>query len=285
MEEALLHTPVPGLGPGLGAQPRSRSEVGGFVGLAASIEGRGVSGGFDARQTDKGGITGLDLGLRVGLGLEGAMGDTDDGLAFFQIGIRADGPSTNEFIQRGLGPLEENLTAAIPARSGLSMRIRMPYYLVPADLLLLSPMYWWKPQTYTRMAVTAGSGGLLGLQHGYATGIGRFQFVLGREIGVTLFGLGKVPLQAFIPSEAPESVTRLKVIEFKSMNIDAPIIEYRPFRAFSANQSSALMFQIFGGADIPYGVEVKAPSGAAPPDLRTVWLIGLRLVFDWRYYW
>ena len=216
------------------------------------------------------------------MGLEGALGDTDDGLAFVQIGFRADGPSTNKFVPSGLGALEGNLTASIPARSGLSTRIRVPYYLIPGDLLLLSPMYWWKPQTYTRIATTAASGGVLGLQDGYATGLGRFQFVLGRELGVTLFGLGQVH-QAFIPAEQPGGPTR--VIEYKSVYFDAPIVEYRPFRAYSANQSSSVTVQLFGGADIPYDQEIKAPAGAAPADLRTVWMIGLRLVFDWRYYW
>jgi hypothetical protein len=282
LEETLLSTPVPGLGQGLGAQPRSRSEVGMFLGLAGAIDGRGVSGGFEASENGEGFIGGLDLSLRVGLGLEGALGDTDDGLAFVQIGFRADGPSTNKFVPSGLGALEGNLTASIPARSGLSTRIRVPYYLIPGDLLLLSPMYWWKPQTYTRIATTAASGGLLGLQDGYATGLGRFQFVLGRELGVTLFGLGQVH-QAFIPAEQPGGPTR--VIEYKSVYFDAPIVEYRPFRAYSANQSSSVTVQLFGGADIPYDQEIKAPPGAAPADLRTVWMIGLRLVFDWRYYW
>ena len=38
------------------------------------------------------------------------------------------------------------------------------------------------------MAVTAGNGGLIPWQSGWATSIGRFQFVLGRELGITFYG-------------------------------------------------------------------------------------------------
>ena len=45
--EVLISTPVPGLGSGLGALPRFRSEVGKFAGLAGSIDVRNIGGGFD----------------------------------------------------------------------------------------------------------------------------------------------------------------------------------------------------------------------------------------------
>ena len=154
-EEVVLDTPVPALGPGLGALPRARSEVGVFMGLAASITGRAVNGGFEASQNENGFIAGLDLGFRVGLGLEGALGDAGDGLAFLQVGLTADGASTNKFSETGLGTLGGSLSAAIPARSGLSTRIRMPYYLIPGDLLWLSPMYFFNREKYTQLAVTA----------------------------------------------------------------------------------------------------------------------------------
>ncbi len=141
--EVLLDTPVPALGPGVGALPRARSEVGPFMGLAGSITGRAVNGGFAASQNENGLIAGLDLGFRVGLGLEGALGDAGDGLAFFQVGLAADGPSTNKISDTGLGTLGGSLSAAIPARSGLSTRIRtalLPHSRRPpvavADVLL-----------------------------------------------------------------------------------------------------------------------------------------------------
>jgi len=281
LEEALLPTPVPGLGPGLGELPRARSELGTFAGLAASIEGRGISGGFEKSQNDDGFIPGLDLAFRAGLGLEGALGDSGDGLAFFQIGYHADGPSTNEFADTGTGAIDGNLTAAIPARTGLSTRFRMPFYLIPGDLLFLAPMYFFNPEKYTQMAITASNGGVFGWQQGWATRIGRFQFVLGRELGVTWYGLGNND-QVIAPPESPGSPGR--VIDFKSTYFDLPILEYRPFRAFSANQSSSVLFQLFAGADVPYDTSIVTPPGASS-DLRTVWSLGLRMVFDWRHYW
>jgi hypothetical protein len=280
--EVLLDTPVPALGQGLGALPRARSEVGAFMGLAASITGRGVDGGFAASQNEPGFIAGLDLGFRVGLGIEGALGNAGDGLAFLQVGLAADGPSTNKISDTGLGTLGGSLSAAIPARSGLSTRIRMPYYLVPGDLLWLSPLYFFNPEKYAQLAVTAANGGLLRWQQGLATRFGRFQFVLGRELGVTFYGLWGDP-QLVAPPVPPAVVGR--VVNFKSTYFDLPILEYRPYRAFSANQSSTVVFQLFAGADVPSGESVVAPIGAPSPSLRTVWSVGVRMNFDWRYYW
>jgi hypothetical protein len=282
LEEALLPTPVPGLGPGLGAQPRARSEVGPFVGLAAAIEGRAVNGGFEASENGNGFIAGLDLGIRAGVGLEGAFGDSGDGRVFAQLGFHSDGGSTNSFSETSSSGLAGNLSSAIPPRSGLSFRFRMPYYLIPGDLLLLSPMYFSDPAKYTRLAVTASNGGVLGLQSGYATRIGRFQFVLGREIGITWYGTERTQ-QLLAPPAQPGGPAR--VVNFKSIDFDMPIVEYRPYRAFSANQSSSLRLQVFVAADVPYDHSVASPQGAAPAHLDTVWSLGLRLAFDWRYYW
>jgi hypothetical protein len=39
-----------------------------------------------------------------------------------------------------------------------------------------------------------------------------------------------------------------------------------------------------GHLDVPRGASTILPAGAAVPALRTVEFVGLRLVFDWRYY-
>ena len=82
-----------------------------------------------------------------------------------------------------------SITAAVPSHTGISTRVRMPFFLIPGDLFLLSPLYFIAPDRYMQMAVTASNGGLIPWQSGWATPIGRFQFVLGRELGVTFFGL------------------------------------------------------------------------------------------------
>ncbi len=275
----LLDTPVPGLGPGLGAQPRSRSELGPFVGLAGALDARGISGGFAGGQNDNGAMGGVDLGFRIGVGLDGALGTSSDGLVFAQLGFRADSPSTN-----GISTFDRvasgALTAAIPARSALSTRIRMPYYLVPGDLLLLAPMYLINPDAYSSMALTAVDGGLLGLQQGLATRFGRVQFVLGREIGISFYGLFSPQQLVAIDRNSAEP---LRLVDFKSVSFDLPVLEYRPFRTFSSNQSSELVFQLFAGADVPYSASYAGTGDTA--NLDTVWSVGLRLMFDWRYYW
>ena len=281
LAEVLLDTPVPGLGPGLGALPRARSELGPFIGLAGALDARAVDGGFVPSQSSTGWIGGLDIGFRAGLGLEGALGESSDGLVFGQIGFSADTPSTNNAEGTALGTLGGSLSAAIPARQGLSTRIRMPFYLIPGDLLFLSPMYFIDREAYQQMAVTAADGGLIPWQQRLSTPVGSFQFVLGRELGMTWYGLGGKD-QLAAPSDPPGGPGR--VVSYKSVFFDLPIVEYRPYRAFSSNQSSSLIFQFFAGADVPYDASVQSPPGAPPVDLRTVYSLGLRMVFDWRYY-
>ncbi|MGB8436506.1 MAG: hypothetical protein WCE38_19845, partial [Burkholderiales bacterium] len=278
----LSDTPVPGLGAGLGALPRARSEVGKFIGLAGAIDARAINGGFVPSENSVGWIGGLDIGFRAGFGFEGALGDSGDGLVFGQIGLRAETPSTNKAQGTVLGAVGGSLGAAIPSRTGLSARIRMPFYVVPGDLLFMSPMYWIDRTAYTQMAVTAANGGLIPWQQGWATPIGRFQFVLGRELGVTWYGILAGEDQLLAPSDPPGGLGR--VVNYKSVFFDVPILEYRPYRAFSSNQSSSIVFQLFAGADVPYGESIDSPRGAPPVNLRTIYSLGLRMVFDWRYY-
>ena len=278
-QETLEQTPVPGLGSGLGAMPRFRSEIGPFIGLAGSLEVRSVSSGFAASQETPGGIAGINLSVRMGYGLDGVMGDSGDGLIFGAIGFQADTPSTNRFSDSSSSG--GSLNAAIPARAALSTRIRMPFYLVPGDLVFLSPLYLIAPTTYKQMAVLASNGGLIPWQLGWATRVGRFQLVLGRELGVNLYGLlGNQQLSA--PSDPPGGPRRL--IDFKSIAFDLPILEYRAYRAFSTNQSSSVQFQLFSGVEVPYASSVASPKGAPNADLRPIWSVGVRMTFDWRYY-
>jgi hypothetical protein len=74
------------------------------------------------------------------------------------------------------------------------------------------------------------------------------------------------------------------VVDFKSTFFDLPILEYRPYRAFDSRQSSAAIVQLYAGADVPKGVTVISPAGAATPHLKTIYSIGVRLILDWRHY-
>jgi hypothetical protein len=198
------------------------------------------------------------------------------------VGYRGDTPSTNKYTEAAPAQQGGSLTAAIPARTGLTARMRMPFYLIPGDLLFLSPLYLASPKTYQGMAVTAVNGGLIPWQLGWATRFGRFQFVLGREIGVTFHGLGSEEETLLAPGVPPGPGPR--VVEFESTYLEFPILEYRPYRSFDTTQSSELILQLFGGVDIPNGGNVVYPPGAPRAELDRVYSIGVRLTFDWRRY-
>jgi hypothetical protein len=277
--EVLEQTPIPGLGPGLGALPRFRSEIGPFVGLAGSIDGRWINRGFTSSD-GHGFIGGVDLSVRVGLGLDGVMRDSGDGLTFLSLGLRGDTSSTNSVSGIGSENTGGNPTSAIPSRTAVSTRVRMPFYLIPGDLLLLSPLYLIAPERYQAIAVTAANGGLIPWQAGFATGFGHFQFVLGRELGVTFYGTSSKD-RVFAPGVAGGPA---RVVSYRSTAFDLPILEYRAYRSFSSNQSSALLVQIFTAVDLPQSASVVSPPGAPSVDLHDVWSVGARFVFDWRYY-
>ncbi len=284
--KVLVTTPVPGLATGLGELPRFRSELGMFIGVVSVVRGNTVSGGFGTSQDNPGVIGGLDAGIRLGLGLEGVMHGGGDGLIFLDIGWRQDGASTMKFGDSPVLSKGGQLTSAIPGRDALNFRFRMPFWLVPLDLLITAPiLLLTSPETFTNMAVTAGLGGLIPWQAGIETVIGRFQFIFGREIGVTLYGRGKNEDAILVPIDDNETA----LINFKSTQLDFPIVEYRPFRTFSLDQSSSLVIQLNVGVDIPHSQSTVAstvsPEGLETPELRPVWYVGLRAAFDWRYYY
>ena len=133
----------------------------------------------------------------------------------------------------------------------------MPFYLVPFDLLLLSPLYLTSPDMYKNICVAAGNGGFVPWQAGWATALGRFQIVLGREVGLTFYGLRGTD-EFVAPGDMPGSI---HLVGVRSTAIELPIVELRPYRQYSANQSSALLLQVFTGVDIPRGGQVVLPAG------------------------
>ena len=279
LPEVLGSTPVPGLGPGLGSMPRFRAEVGPFIGFVGSADARTVDGGHDPAVSANGWVFGGDLSLRAGFGLDGVIGEAGDGLVFASLGVRGDTRSSNDAVITSPAVAAAGGASAIRSRFGISTRLRMPFYLIPGDLLLTSPLYFVSPETYTGMAVTASNGGLIPWQAGWATRYGRFQFVLGRELGATFYGYGGFDNITAVQGTTP------RVVDFKSILFDLPILEYRPYRAFDTKQSSAVLFQLYGAADVPKSTKVTYPLGAPDVKLQTIYSIGLRVIFDWRHYY
>jgi len=282
--ETLLETPIPALGNGLGELPRFRAELGPFIGFAPAAFGGAMSGGFGVDQTQIGGMAGLSLAFRVGLGIEGVINEAGDGLVFLDFGLREDAPSARNIDQSQSLDKLGAIAAQIPARWAYTFRLRLPFWLIPFDLLLAAPTVGLiSMPTFMQMAVAAGSGGAIPWQTGIATPIGRFQFILGREVGVSFFGYGKEETTMLIPiSDVPPVQT--PIVSLRSIALEFPLLEYRPFRTFSMDQSSSMVVQVYGGVDIPTRISVVAPVGAPEPSLRNNWFAGVRVAFDWRSY-
>ena len=131
------------------------------------------------------------------------------------------------------------------------------------------------------MPVGAANGGLIPWQAGIATRAGRFQFVLGREVGVSIFRKGNNQFQLPTPGVPPEQHTQ---VSLNSLQVEFPVFEYRLFRTFSTNQSSGLMLQPYIGFDMPTAVYGPLARRRAHPRRHTIVTTGVRVVFDWRHY-
>jgi hypothetical protein len=276
---------VPGLADGSGSLPRFRAEIGGFVGFNSGARISATNRGFNEYQTDGGGNVSLDLNVRLGVGLEGVLNESGDGLVFLEGGYRIDGASTQSFYPDQTLQIGGAVTAAIPSRNAYSARIRLPFWLIPGDLIIAAPLLLFAPQTYQQMAVAAGNGGLLPWQSAIATSIGRFQIMLGREVGFSFYGYDETD-RAFMPVFTTDSL-KLEFVGFSSLYIDVPFLEYKPFRSFASSQSSGLIVQLFAGFDIPTSSLVYRADGTTSPgpQLSTIVHAGLRFIFNWRYYW
>jgi hypothetical protein len=274
-------TIVPGLANGDGALPRFRAEIGSFIGVSTALIGNSLAGGFAQNQNTIGSMGGIEGNIRFGIGLNGVLNQSGDGLAFIQLGWRQDGASSNNIINSNPSVLASNsITSAIPARAGYNFRIRMPFYLIPGDLLLAIPaLLFTSPKTLSKMGVAAVNGGLVPWQSVISTKIGRFQMVLGREVGVTLYGL-RTPRDYILVPTANSSVA----VEYRSTKLEFPFLEYRPSRKFSQDQSSSILIQLSAGVDMPHKAKSIFPVGEPTPELKPIWFSSIRILFNWRHY-
>lgn len=281
----VVHTlPAAALAEGPGALPRFRAEIGPFIGVSASAAVSWIDGGYAAAESTSGVIGALTAGVRVGLGLEGVMDQAGDGLVFVDVGLRQDTASSVNFSDNAALTETGAFSSAIPARGGIAIRARMPFWLIPGDLLvgalLVAPF---SRSTYRNMAIVASNGGLIPWQSGLATPVGRFQLVFGREVGVTLYGYLTGKTRMLMPAAVP-GANQATLVALRSIAFDFPLLEYRPFRSFSLDQASELIGQLFVGFETPSSAEVIAPAGMPVPALNTVFNVGLRAAFDWRRY-
>lgn len=282
-----MKTPVPALVQGLGELPRFRAEIGTFVGFSPAMKGSLINGGFGLNQETSGVIGGLEVAGRFGVGLDGVLNESGDGLLFVAAGWRQDGSSSTGVISTEELQNYGNLLAAIPGRSAFNGRLRLPFYVLPFDLLILGPVLFFIDQeALTSVGVAAVNGGLIPWQSGIETSVGRIQFVLGREVAVYFYGRTKERDALFNISNNEQGQEQLYILSYRSTLFEFPIVEYRPFKTFDVGQRSSMFIQLYGGFDIPSNIEVLESTSdtKSAPELKTVWNIGLRLIFDWRHY-
>jgi hypothetical protein len=283
LAKVLAEIPKPELAEGKGALPRFRAELGPFVGISSAAQFNMIVGGFGADNNSFGFNGALDIAARFGLGLEGVVNETADGLIFLDVGFKINSKSSSLFCQTEGCQILNQISAMVPARNAVFARLRMPYFVVPGDLILGLPLVgliW--PKSYESMAIIAANGGIIPWQTVMITSIGKFQFILGREVAATFYGsLGSD--NAFV-RPLPEDDDNLLIFSVHSLALEFPIIEYRPFRTFSFDQSTSLRLQLYGGVEFPTSVTVENPLNYNIPSIGTVWSFGFRLVFDWRYY-
>ena len=281
----LVETPRPGHKPPEGALPRFRSEIGPFVGLAAGLGGGWSSGGFEAVDSPNRAAGTMDINARVGYGLEDVLGEASDGQIFLQVGVLQE-IGTKDVCA---GPcsaagVDASLALRTPARRAITTRLRLPFWLIPGDLILGAILVPFAPKTYERMAMAAASGGVIPWQTGLSTPLGRVQLVAGREIGVSFFGYSGGEDQLFVTNPGPAPGLSVTAISLRTIRFDVPLVEVRPFRGFATTQAAAVLIQFGVAFDKPTKVSVLAPVGAPEPSLRTVNSAYIRLAFDWRDY-
>ena len=291
-DTVLVATPIPGLIAGLGELPRFRAEIGPFVGLSAATSLNYLNGGFFDYQTYNGFNSGLELGLRIGLGMEGVLNESGDGLVFIDLGARIDLGSTMRFDYDSEPEMKQlgDYVAAIPTRDAYYIRLRLPFFLIPGDLIILAPILALaSPNSMQKVVTAAGNGGLIPWQTGLPTPIGRFQFVLGREVAVSMYGSGRGPDPYIVTlkSKDDEGFDEQGYFSMYTTRFEFPIVEYRPFRTYSSRQTGSLLFQLHAGFDIPgkrATIWVPDKYNGGLPETHTLLFAGIRLVFDYRYY-
>ena len=281
-------TPVPGLGEGDVNLPRFREEIGVFIGFAGDLAGGSSVGGFESSGSPR--LFGSSyVGFQVGLGLEALTGSGGSAQTSLGLGVQFE-TSQND---TGTSFYEAAGVPVVPARRGLALRLRLPYYLIPFDLLLASSVLSWAaPDTLTDMAIVAAHGGRLGERRALVTSVGSFQLLLGTEVGLTFYGYFGDRIDSAglaLPGAVVSTPSRAAFISYRSLQFDIPVFEYRPLRTFATKQALTLAFQLGGGFEIPHDVQyiskLTMPAASGPtPSLGTPWFVYLRIHFDTRYY-
>ena len=283
----LQSTPVPAGGKDEIHPPRARADMGLFVGAISGYSLGVALGGYDSWANSRF-RSEFEIGARVGLGLEGLLTRSMDGQIWLQGELVSDpaqldlGCTTcTPYPAVASGKRSDTAVPRVGGRSALKLSIRMPFYVLPFDLLVLGPvLYLASPHDLTSVVFASAAGGLLPVQRKFETDIGTFQFMLGREVGFTLWGFtGQTNQFIFTPTA---SAADAKIINYKSLELDFPVMEYVTPRVFATTLSLAALFQLGFNVEFPMGAAYN--SDGAPFSLGPSWNIYLRFRLDARKY-
>jgi hypothetical protein len=281
-----IDTPMPSSPRGATPPVRQRAELGPFVAFQSGGSFYSMFGGYQSPEAGAARAA-FSLGASVGFGygIEGITTSGGDGRFFLTAGVEAQSTQFDDFCRDCVdGRPPGSDVPRVPSRVGYRFRVRMPFWLVPGDLLVLAPvMYFVARRDLTKMGIRAADGGLIPWQQVIPSAIGDFQFMLGRELAVTFFDMDhSARYSAFAGSDAAGRPI-YNPTHVRSIQLEVPVLEYRPFRSFSEKLGSSLALQFGGGIEIPTSVEPSRTDLPAPR-LDDVWLLYLRLFFDGRAY-
>jgi hypothetical protein len=277
----LLNTPVPAAGKDGIHPPRVRADMGPFVGAIAGASLGTALGGYDSWANTRM-RSEFEVGARVGLGLEGLLTMNMDGQIWLQGEIMVDPVQLDLGCSTCTGGKRTNVAVPrVSSRSALKLSLRMPYYVLPFDLVLLAPiMMLTSPEALQSVVFAAAGGGLLPIQRRIATSWGTFQFMAGREVGLTLWGYTGHTNQFIVtPSSDRADVF---VVDYNSLEWDFPVFEFVPPRAFANTLALAAEFQLGFSVEFPQKAAIHATG--APFGLGPSWNIYLRFRLDARKY-
>ncbi|HET8733019.1 MAG TPA: hypothetical protein VFM45_04505 [Anaeromyxobacteraceae bacterium] len=260
--------------------PRARADIGFFGGVVAGVGAGPAWGGFD---TSAGWRfrSELEVGARVGYGLDGVLTTNMDGQLWAQASLVADLAQLDASCPGCPGGVRSNQALPrVPARSALKLAIRMPYYVVPFDLVVLGPVLLLvSPSAAQDVVFRATGGGLWTLQRPIATSLGTFQFMAGREVGFTLWGIGDPNQFIATPVDGPP-----RLVDFRQLELDFPVFEYVPPRAFATVLSLAAQVQLGFSVQLAPTAWLPQQNDAPYGGLGASWFVYLRLRLDARKY-
>jgi hypothetical protein len=278
----LQRSPVPAGGKDEIHPPRARAEIGPFVGAVSGYTLGLAMGGYDSWNNSRV-RSEFEIGARVGYGLEGVITNNMDGQMWLQGELVADPVQLDLacYTCSGIGKRSDPAVPRVGSRSALKLSLRMPFYVLPFDLIVLGPVLMFtSPQALTEVVFAAAGGGLIPVEHKWETSLGSFQFMLGREVGFTLWGFtGHTNQFIYTPTA---NVNDARVINYNSLELDFPTFEYIPPRVFATSLALAAVFQL--GFNVEFPMDAVYKDNGAPFSLGPSWNIYLRFRLDARKY-